>query len=1288
MPCEVLDGAARIVEAEVEGEAHAVREVRDGGQIVGVVVLVVLLPEVIIGIDDAVAVLIDVEELKGLALRRLLRRDGDAGSAGCRGAVVRGRGGHGARVGGAGNPAVVALGQHHVITFVIDVGDDLGIVCVEILGLVEVLVRAVLIACLRDGAVAPDVFARIPHAIVVLVMVGDNDACADGAGLRGPGAVKGSVGDTLVELVGVRVAADWQTSRRVGQVACTDARIEDASDRRDRPGGAVGDLIRRADVGVQVVAGVVERDGVGLDAPNADLVQLQVGSGIGRAIGGVFAQLEVGLVALAQLGGLGRALRAGGGGRIKRLVVLELAVDVEVQAAVHRVIDARYEDPVAALALGRKRQAHGHGDLVAADVLLVVVLGLPGDERVDLVRVAGAGLGVNREADGVVVGVGVRHLSIVRVVGCGEGAAHQIDAVAVARVDGQVADAEAGLHSPGGVAEPVVGAFGHGQDLIVLEVGDQVAVVVEALADRGGDGGFGEAVVAFGASRVLLVVVELVVIGVREGGIRPDAAFTLLLVGEAVAVGVLVRSVEDNRVGAVGVLLDVGEAIAIGVAVRAEVTISGERIQAGWRINASGVDVLDFPAVGQTVTVGVGVLRVGAVVLLIDVGKTVLVGVSEGIGTIQRVQVVLVLPAVGHVIAVGVRAHRIHPGVLRVVARVVAQFRIAVVAGEHVLFHVGEAVLVRIGVAVVFEGAQEVELPVIGQTIVVGVVLKVGERPVDDHAAAEGFLGAGLAVLIEDASVLPVGLDEAGAFVLGGHPVLRIHEVFRALAAIVEGELGDHVGVEAVAAHAAQHEVEDGDGLGIAPDVEVIDVHNQASCPAFLLVQAEDEVALLASDGPVLRCEGLGVGLPVRVVQLAVLVKLLLEDEELDGRRGGIHVDDARNQVPDTRLNRVGCDRAATSRRGAGVLRGDREGQLLGGCQSEQVVAVVVELLNRAAQEGGLLVEGIGERVQLEPEGNGQGAARMGGVVLDSHVDGAVHAEHLGDVGIDRRAVEVSIGLAERGDRRADFLTVGDDVAVLIDIAELHAVLEAIVVGVLLVRTCVGPLLVLVHHAVAVQVEFGVSGDAIGLGQCRVGVGEVLVEVDQAVAIRILERVFGVGRVETILDLPPIGHSVAVGVGFDVDDRGILENLEGGVDQNRGVAPRVVPVAEEGRHGILRGLATVIEAVVADQALEDVLIAGFRVFGGNQLALEHLAHPGRDFRLGADVVPEADLVNHAVEAGTSAGDGHARSRDDRRPLAGGADILAVDVEGQLARLAGVGGRDVRPLVQLDGRQAG
>ena len=120
-----------------------------------------------------------------------------------------------------------------------------------------------------------------------------------------------------------------------------------------------------------------------------------------------------------------------------------------------------------------------------------------------------------------------------------------------------------------------------------------------------------------------------VVVGITVQGIGRPGHFDTVV--EAVAVGI-----GEARIGAVGVDLGVvGEGIAIGVS-----------------HGGVGAVSIDFGAVGEGVAVGIGIVRIGAGVVLLLVGGSVVVFIAEAVA--REVSEVVDLPLVIHPVAVAV----------------------------------------------------------------------------------------------------------------------------------------------------------------------------------------------------------------------------------------------------------------------------------------------------------------------------------------------------------------------------------------------------------------------------------------------------------------------------------------------------------------------------------------------------------------------------------------------------------------------------------------------------------
>src|SRR5262249_40437801 len=90
-----------------------------------------------------------------------------------------------------------------------------------------------------------------------------------------------------------------------------------------------------------------------------------------------------------------------------------------------------------------------------------------------------------------------------------------------------------------------------------------------------------------------------------------------------------------ERVGAGEEFLEIGEAIVVGV----EGGVGG----------IEGVEVMrEFPAIGEMVAIGVGVLGVGAGEEFVEVGEGIVIGVGGGVESVEGVEAMGEFLIVGH----------------------------------------------------------------------------------------------------------------------------------------------------------------------------------------------------------------------------------------------------------------------------------------------------------------------------------------------------------------------------------------------------------------------------------------------------------------------------------------------------------------------------------------------------------------------------------------------------------------------------------------------------------------
>ncbi len=107
----------------------------------------------------------------------------------------------------------------------------------------------------------------------------------------------------------------------------------------------------------------------------------------------------------------------------------------------------------------------------------------------------------------------------------------------------------------------------------------------------------------------------------------------------------------------------------------------------------------------------------------------------------------------------------------------------------------------------------------------------------------------------------------------------------------------------------------------------------------------------------------------------------------------------------------------------------------------------------------------------------------------------------------------------------------------------------------------------------------------------RVGAGQVLVVVAQAVAVTVLTAVTS-AQVAEVMHFPPVRQAVAVAILVIGGNRAVIAQLDKlGAMQPGGIAPAYVPVAIAGADAVLGGLPAVVKAIVGHQA---GLVAGLR----------------------------------------------------------------------------------------------
>ena len=375
-----------------------------------------------------------------------------------------------------------------------------------------------------------------------------------------------------------------------------------------------------------------------------------------------------------------------------------------------------------------------------------------------------------------------------------------------------------------------------------VELGNFVALVHEVVR-VGGESGLGRGVIPLRAKADFRVVVLFIIIRIGQRGIRVHARLALDDVLDAVAVGVGIRRIGDDRVRTIEIFIRVGVAIAVGIAVGAVVIIRAQRIERrGDRIAVLilvGGHVLDFPTIGQTVFIRIGLRRIRAVEVFLPVGQAVGVGIEVRVIRIQRIQDrrILDFPSIGQTVAVGVVARRIQPGILVAVGEI-SLGSIAHGGGEVVFLKVGQAIFIGIVRGALFEIAEVEDFPIVGQTVFVFVIAEVGQGGIENHAAAEVIFVGLFGRDVEDAGVLPVV-----------PPVFRTAEVFGGFAAVVEQILCNETSrdVTRTDGRILNQRLDVGDRLRDVPDVEVVNIQNGFR-PLILLGidDTQDQVAVFA----------------------------------------------------------------------------------------------------------------------------------------------------------------------------------------------------------------------------------------------------------------------------------------------------------------------------------------------------------------------------------------------------------------------------------------------------------
>ena len=419
-PCIVFNGSTAVVEAIVQGKAHALRPAVFGGRIpcLDIAGGIIVNPEVVLCVDLAVVVLVNVVDDQFLTDGGLLGGDADRRSR----RAIDNR----ARIGSTRLPAVLALGQLDVNVLFVVSGRHIGVRQFLEDGRVIVFSQGGL--CDGDrfgqGLVAPDVLTGIPDAVVVLIVVADDGADADGTSLRRPFAV----GDMAVNGIVNSILSDGFAGGVRRRILVGQTAIIDAFNRRDRTEVAIRDFSRTADE-VRDVTSIraFGFDCIGLEPPDADFVDHD--DGVIVVISEDLADLRCREVIATGNLGRARALFRGCRDRLEGLGGDEFAVNIQLHLLGDGVVHTGHEVPIRLIDDNRQRRI----GLDLAD--LSTGMSLEARERIDFAV-------LDRVTNRVVPrGVGIIDLLIVLVAAVAVAAADQIDRVFRAGNDIRVAEA-------------------------------------------------------------------------------------------------------------------------------------------------------------------------------------------------------------------------------------------------------------------------------------------------------------------------------------------------------------------------------------------------------------------------------------------------------------------------------------------------------------------------------------------------------------------------------------------------------------------------------------------------------------------------------------------------------------------------------------------------------------------------------------------------------------------------------------------------------------------------------
>ncbi|OQB78716.1 MAG: hypothetical protein BWX88_05104 [Planctomycetes bacterium ADurb.Bin126] len=781
----------------------------------------------------------------------------------------------------------------------------------------------------------------------------------------------------------------------------------------------------------------------------------------------------------------------------------------------------------------------------------------------------------------------------------------------------------------------------------------------------------------------------------RSGGAVQDGGQVMPPGQAGVAQVVLRIHRRQNRLGGGGVIIHrLGIGIAGGADAHAEDAVATDHVidqEAAVRI-AAGVLVPGFEAQGLAAADAAGVRHLQAVRGVGgEQGQVERLGAGVAGDAVARVaQIEMVgcrwgVPVgdfgrVGGAVVIGVGQQRIDAPVLGLGQRQTAGHRhrelgrvvgVDGVEAHHEFIVVVDAVVVGVGPpggavdggAAGFVGGGGIEagevliFPEIGDRVAVDVSAQIGEGRIAVLVAGEGDDGGRGG----QGECGQFGASAAGSRELSGErPGGVFGEGALVVKAIVRGQLVP-IGGDGGQEHSAFF----ADGVGIAAADIVFQV-GLAGLPEADFVQAEAQDVGIAGGGPEdegavgrFRVAGAG-GFDGRAV-----FKALDLDDEGDiggvlveaGGAGGFEDGGGMDPLPGQGQRQVVVAGFADAAVDRAITEDERA-----------VVKPEPEVVRdrHAGLERGFAQQSAGQGrggVELIPQFDGKGpggvktaggkAVHLGESACGGQVEGAVEQRRI-------RVVRIGAG------------------------GDFRAVEDAVVVAVFEVGMGAVKLFLAIAEAVAVGVGVGVVGSRHGLLLERVGPGQEFIAVIEAVAIGIGIPVGG-GRVAEVLDFPPVGDAIVVGIGVIDGQHGRFFHRRPALELG-GVEPAGQPILAAGE--VFDSGAVVIEPEEADQA-------GFKA---GQFRLDI----GADLGQGASLVPEADFVDGAVKAGAGgrgadAGvhrtQGPAQGHGQNRSFAAGGfgrDVGAIDHKqhmifervfgsGRSGRIhAAQGDRDVRP----------